>query len=413
MTFQKEVKMMEKKTVKIVSIVFIATMLFSAIFVTSMKTVTYGISSSNTTRSDSDLITILSNGTIVPNNGVITTTDYTTYTIQSDTNMSVDVQRSNIFLNGNGHILRCAGQNSGIGIDANNVTITDLTIRDFPGAGLGGSVVSYVQVYDCTFINNSYGIYLFDDQNSFIYNNQFLGLSSGQAGIGLDTCIANINIAYNNFDPQNGGYGISLYSGETFVFRNNFTSAYTYVETPNSINDIFTRNVFINSHLSLNGNYGNDTVYHNDFINSSTIEDYIASPYSDTFDKGYPSCGNFWASHNLTDVMKGKYQNESGSDHIADNVYHVTSNNTLEVDHYPLNITYLSYGDSVLVKYLNLSDVNDDGVVNMRDIAAAVSASGTKPGDTSWNWFADINGDFKVNNADITWIQQNFGKHFP
>jgi len=390
-----------------------AAMLLSALFVVSMNIIVHA---------DAGSITIQSNGAIVPANGVITTSDNVTYTVQSDTNMSIIVRKTSIILNGNGHVLQCGGQAFGIGVEENNVTITNLTVKDFvseSNAGMSASFgVSYTKIYNCTITNNFEGINFDGNQNSFIYNNQILSFNAAQAGIWITNCV-NISIAYNNFTSVNAGYAISLYSGDTFIFRNNFTGFGGYVHEQQKLyaaNNIFTRNIFINSGFSFGYEVANNTIYHNDFFNSSTVVHSAFWLRFNTFDKGYPSCGNFWASHNLTDVKKGKYQNESGSDHIADNAYNISYINStcaFEVDHYPLNITYLTYSDSVLVKYLNLSDVNDDSVVNMRDIAAAIYASGTKPGDAKWNWFADVNGDFRIDNADITWIQQNFNKRFP
>ena len=392
-----------------------AAMLLSIIFVSSMNTGAHA---------DAGYITIQSNGNIVPNNGIIRTNDNVTYTMQRNTNMSIKVQRSNTMLNGNGTVLTSGGQMIGISVEATNVTIFNVTVIGFnQGDSSGIACNSYTIVYNCTIRDNSNDISVLGVHDSIIYNNQLECLNGGQTGVWIADS-HNIQIAWNKFISY-GASSMIIYSDDTFIFRNNFTGPsfcsmnihhpddpWGHVENHN-----VTRNIFLmQGPFNLDGVARNNNIYHNDFISSSMM---IYNPQADrfnNFDKGYPSCGNYWSLHNLTDVKKGKYQNETGSDHIADSPYNVSFNGDgtpHDVDHYPLNITYLAYSDSVLVKYLNLSDVNDDSIVNMRDIAAAIYASGTKPGDAKWNWFADVNGDFRIDNADITWIQQNFNKRFP
>jgi hypothetical protein len=57
-----------------------------------------------------------------------------------------------------------------------------------------------------------------------------------------------------------------------------------------------------------------------------------------------------------------------------------------------------------------LSDVNDDGVVNMRDIGIVCAAFGSTPGDSHWNADADLNGDGRIDMRDIGIVTANFGK---
>jgi len=71
-------------------------------------------------------------------------------------------------------------------------------------------------------------------------------------------------------------------------------------------------------------------------------------------------------------------------------------------------------GDNTLidgqVKVRIMGDVNGDGKVDGRDIAAVAAAFNTKPGDPRWNPNADFNRDNKVDGRDIAIIARYYGK---
>jgi parallel beta-helix repeat protein len=80
------------------------------------------------------------------------------------------------------------------------------------------------------------------------------------------------------------------------------------------------------------------TITHNDFVNNTeSASIYLPSVYSSEWDSGYPSGGNYWSDYNGTDVSRGFFQNETGSDGIGDISYEVDLSNT---DHYPLAHPY-------------------------------------------------------------------------
>jgi hypothetical protein len=56
-------------------------------------------------------------------------------------------------------------------------------------------------------------------------------------------------------------------------------------------------------------------------------------------------------------------------------------------------------------------DVNNDGVVNMKDINIAVQAFNSFPTTPRWNPRADLDGDGRVNMRDINMAVINFNKH--
>jgi hypothetical protein len=54
-------------------------------------------------------------------------------------------------------------------------------------------------------------------------------------------------------------------------------------------------------------------------------------------------------------------------------------------------------------------DVNEDGKVDMEDIAIVCCAYGSYPGHPRWNPDADINEDLKVDMEDISLVCKQFG----
>jgi Ca2+-binding EF-hand superfamily protein len=55
-------------------------------------------------------------------------------------------------------------------------------------------------------------------------------------------------------------------------------------------------------------------------------------------------------------------------------------------------------------------DVNGDGKVDMADVAIVAKAFGANPSDPRWNSQADLDGDLKISVKDIALVCVNFGK---
>jgi len=74
-------------------------------------------------------------------------------------------------------------------------------------------------------------------------------------------------------------------------------------------------------------------------------------------------------------------------------------------------------GDNTLydggVKIKMMGDVNGDGRVEGRDVAAVNAAFGSYPGHPRWNPDADLNGDGRVEGKDIALVAKNYGKTCP
>lgn len=66
-------------------------------------------------------------------------------------------------------------------------------------------------------------------------------------------------------------------------------------------------------------------------------------------------------------------------------------------------------GGNVWITFLG--DINNDGVVNMKDVGEAVLAFNSFLDTPRWNPFADVDGDGRVDLKDINMIVLNFNKH--
>lgn len=55
-------------------------------------------------------------------------------------------------------------------------------------------------------------------------------------------------------------------------------------------------------------------------------------------------------------------------------------------------------------------DLNDDGVVDVRDISIVGRAYGSTPGHPRWNEVADVNRDEVVDILDISAVARHFGE---
>jgi hypothetical protein len=57
-----------------------------------------------------------------------------------------------------------------------------------------------------------------------------------------------------------------------------------------------------------------------------------------------------------------------------------------------------------------ITDLNNDGGVDIVDVAIVASAFGTEPGDSRWREEADMDGDDEINILDLTKIALDFGR---
>ncbi|MGA3290183.1 MAG: NosD domain-containing protein [Candidatus Bathyarchaeia archaeon] len=266
--------------------------------------------------------TINNDGSITPNNGLITTTDQTTYTFTADITGTIEIERSNIILNGRGYTLQSPDPGFDTGIDfyygTSNVKIENMNIANFEtGIDVGGS---FIQVIGNTFTNSSYiaingnlddhctisnntiaeltlygnnGIWLANANNTVISNNTITGTYTSTTGgygttaIELDAPFINDQISGNLM--TSGVNGIWLSGDNTYlaayqdknnqIFNNtitDFTEGLTVVGV-DTVNNYFYNNQVVNSFeygIEV-GSFGsnaacNDTFYSNSITGSGT-----------------------------------------------------------------------------------------------------------------------------------------------
>jgi parallel beta-helix repeat protein len=236
-------------------------------------------------------ITIKANGSVNPSTSPIQKMG-NLYTLTSNVDGSITVQRNNIILDGNGHTL----SNVISLASASNVTVKNLIIR-----------------------RSSIGIKLWDTSNAIVTNNTIAEASNlpfkPTAGIYVEGASSNI-IAGNNLENNQVAIVLSA-AYHNVIVENNITGSSVAGITFWSASD--------------------NIIYHNNFVNNAIqaqdpgvgyFSDYQAYPVN-TWDDGYPGGGNYWSDY-LTRYPNATEIDSSG---IGDTPYVVYTNNT---DRYPL-----------------------------------------------------------------------------
>jgi parallel beta-helix repeat protein len=209
-------------------------------------------------------------------------------------------------------------------------------------------------------------------------------------------CISNFTLQPRYGVPYSSMPGVDVKSAKNCnilgnTIKNNFYGIYLTDSSDNTISANNIRNCYFGIELDSSSN---NRIYHNNFIDNT----YQVSQYASTniWDDGYPSGGNYWSDYNSTDVYRGIYQNETGSDGIGDTPYVIDGNNQ---DNYPLISPYPQ------------GDYNHDGVVNMTDAEMVQTAWQSIEGDLNYNPYVDCNIDGIINIIDATPIGWNWQKN--
>jgi parallel beta-helix repeat protein len=179
------------------------------------------------------------------------------------------------------------------------------------------------------------GIWLDGTSNTIVsYNN----IANGGDGIGLE-CSSNNAVSHNRISANEyHGFYLSESSNNNLSYNDVIGSLVGFELSYSSDNNIITNNNIADNRYSIWLFYGcsNNAVYHNNFINNtSSVDTFISG--TNVWDNGYPSGGNYWSNCNGVDLYRGLYQNETGSDGIADAPQIIDASST---DHYPLMKPY-------------------------------------------------------------------------
>jgi parallel beta-helix repeat protein len=330
------------------------------------------------------VVCINADGSISPPDAPILTTDNITYILTSNIYGCIFVRRNNIVIDGLGYTLTC--MHALIGIDLSerrNVTIKNIEIKGYDN-GIRLSKSSKNSILENNITNNKIGIYLDSSSNNTIAGNSIrankdegvylwsssynciyennvasnkggirLGLSNynnisrndiTQNMYGIEFYRASNNNVYGNHITLNrfedggaipGGDGILLWfdSDNNFIARNNLTAnSYAGIRCIGNNNIIFENDIENNSVGIFLSNSFRCSIYHNNFINN-VMQVHITAGYTNIWDDGYPSGGNYWSDYAGVDLYSGPYQNETGSDGLGDTPYVINADN---IDRYPL-----------------------------------------------------------------------------
>jgi parallel beta-helix repeat protein len=255
-------------------------------------------------------------------------------------------------------IIEGNGVGSVIELAADNVTLTGFVVRK-SGIGYGQSGIALNDVKGCNVSRNNitdnyYGLWFNSATNNTASGNNLI---DDNYTIGLYGSSNNNRVLNNNVTASNHAGILIVSSSNNEICENNVTNNQYSIElVSSSSNTILGNNITNNSHgIALYGSSNNNSVrentlqnngwgieldtpqnnriYHNNFIDN-VPQVLCDSHYSNIWDNGYPSGGNYWSDHTGADL---------DHDGIEENGYIIDENNT---DHYPLNGIFHAYNIS-------------------------------------------------------------------
>jgi parallel beta-helix repeat protein len=344
----------------------------------------------------SGTVHIRADGSIDPPTAPIYTADNITYTltgnITADAN-GIAIERDNIVVDGAGYAVTGSRIGNGTTLTSiSNVTVRNITTKNFiNGIFLDSSSDNVLSGNNVT-ANYDDGIRLEYSSNNTLSGNN---VTNNDDGIRLDTSSDNNVLSGNNVSANNY-YGIFLDSSSNNTLSDNIVTDNNYGIYLHSFSDNF--------------------IFHNSFVGNA-IQVWVAAIGSNnTWDDGFPSGGNYWSNYDGTDVSRGPYQNETGSDGIGDTPYVIDGNNR---DKFPLmkpypwaahdvgvtsvatskNVVGQGYNASINVMMFNYGD-------DTENVNATIYANQTAIGETH---NAELtSGNFTV--IRFTWNTTGFSK---
>jgi len=247
-------------------------------------------------------ITINADGSVSPSTAPIQVNG-SIYTLTSDIDGSITVNRSNMTLDGNGQNL----ETNGLAVrGVSNVTVENLIVVG-------------------TFSGNRFGIELSHTSNATVANNTIVNVGSLLAMNGV--LYAGIIVDYGNSNIITGNNVEKCMHGMYFhdtsynlIVGNNITGSNPWGYGPA---------------ISFYDSSNNNTIYHNNFANNPSAKQAASSDSINTWDNGFPSGGNYWSNY-LTRYPNATEIDNSG---IGDTSYIIDTQN---IDRYPLMETFNS-----------------------------------------------------------------------
>lgn len=191
-----------------------------------------------------------------------------------------------------------------------------------------------ITYYDSAGVNTIYGNTVWANSEVGI----FLSISSGAS------LVAN--------KVSDNAFGIIAYNSSITLYRNQIganTIGIVLNYTASSL--IYENNITQQSNSGLLlVQASSNKFYHNSFVENAQDVAGSSQDYSNIWDDGYLSGGNYWSKHTVSDVKRGANQNLDGSDGICDCPFAIDLGNK---DNYPLMKPYAGPHDIGLTMALS------------------------------------------------------------
>jgi len=208
------------------------------------------------------------------------------------------------------------------------------------------------------------------------------------------------NVTVQNTTIEGFWSGIFIWNSTKITIENNVivNNSYGGIGLHNSSNnDLIGNEVSNNSYgIGLFSGSKNNLVFHNNFINN-TIQTYVDTGYTNSWDNGYPSGGNYWSGFTDVDLNTSPHQNITGGDGIWDHPYGIDANNQ---DKYPLTNPWTPLK----------GDTDGDWDVDSADLHTFSRAYGTRLEEPNYHTRAEVDQDGDVDIYDLYTLARNYGK---
>ena len=261
-----------------------------------------------------DIIYIRSDGSVEGTDKIQRNGDI--YTFTGNISLVIQIQRSNIVVEGVGYTLQGDGEMHGTDIHGRgleivgckNVTIRNLNIKEFTRG------IRFTNSFDCNIYQNS-------------LTNNSIGIEMGY----VDESYSNNNTVSGNIIKENGAGIRLIYGSSNTIFGNTITANDEGVSVWGTSGNIIIWNNITNNNRGIYiETSGINIIHHNNFIdNINDWWDYGLTPWPfqlpfsvNIWDDGIE--GNYWSNYDGTD---------SNGDGVGDTPHNLYENNT---DNYPL-----------------------------------------------------------------------------
>ncbi|KAA0002605.1 MAG: hypothetical protein FE048_03430 [Thermoplasmata archaeon] len=225
-------------------------------------------------------------------------------------------------------IIDGSGAGDVVNITADWVNISGFTIQNSNIAwSYAGVKINSTNntISKCIISNNAHGIYTLFSRNNTISN---CTISNNKGGV---NSLHSYNLSIiNNIISGNDWFGIMINFSSGNIIRGNIIKDSDLGIGLGCNNTIVVDNVILNNTwIGVLQGYasGNNIIYHNNFVNNALQ---ARDAYTNTWDNGYPSGGNYWSD--FDEPSEGAWDNDS--DGIVDSPYNISGGSNQ--DRYPL-----------------------------------------------------------------------------